>query len=1240
MKNALLVLSLSLGIPAMGEYYDHEVTDTATTFQETLQSGDVDHQYVSGKKYKVTVLEGEVVPVTVTFSMRLVSCSSGSFNVYLNDVRCQPNGTKYELNLTADAYIRIETWGGNPVLIAPGREASTYFCEATYTLKATFPPRYTVRCLPGTGGVTGVETVTKYPKDKTATLGGETYFRLGYRQRGWTSLDQGPKAHSLGATVKMDRNYELYPYWEAVSVYTIRYLPGAQATGVGTETKKTQGLPVPLLKSSPFKRDGYVQTGWASADGGEKTYDMGAQYLRDLDADLYPYWETGVESVTFRPGAKGIGGSLVEYKRNGSSLRLHGPIYSRKGYLQCGWSESDGGERKYRIYDEYPTHAATTLYPVWKPDPAADRTYMVVDLSGGSSAASYPISYLADVPAGGWSDEYKTSKLVLRRIPVYAASESGVAVKDSAGRESHEPYYIGIFEMTQKQYALIVGSVPKSSTVGDTVPVDGVSMRTIHSLYRSATPFMAAHYDYASVSDSSVFGCLRAKTGDTSFDLPSQSMLEYAAAGGMEGHGCSVWYDSTTGEFVDSITDVAFFDGTNPQKQLYCAAVGRFKPGNWGIYDAYGNAGEWTTTYEIDGNTSSDRKQFVFGGNGRSTESTCRQGGLHDPATYTGGFRVCCKAPAVTVETYEISYRPGEYGVGIEQDEVKVSGRGIELKGAVFTRNGYVQSAWQDADGRVYAFGALYETDAPLTLYPVWRKDAVAPSESVYYVDAAGGDDSHSGASWANAFASIQRGVEVCPAGSKIIVADGVYGAISTGDKKVRICSQNGPARCVIDASRSYSEDGTGRCATLADSYGEAYTNSVLEGFTLINGSKEEGGGSYCGTLCGCIVTNNYAMTGGGAYGSFLVNCTICDNIAEECGGGCCRSALRGCNIKGNMSGLTGGGVQDGTAFDCVFFDNYSDTGGAAYRTEGFRCVFRENSAWTAGGAVEYGSHENCLFVGNFAANVYFASYGGAGRYGAYTNCTFYGNSADYGPSVFGGALVNSIVYANFAFSEGGSSGVDGGCTYDHCCLDRTGASGIGNMCAEPAFENEEDGDFRLRAESPCIDAGRAVDVGTHDLAGMKRLVGGGVDIGAYEYQGVSGTGVTPDSAFWQAHPSILSAAGGNTEIAKLLPSPGSGGKGKFKANGEPLRVWEDYVAGTNPENSDDVFTAMIEMVDGEPVITWTPDLNEGGTKSLRTYRTLGISDLSQSADPVAWREVAPGNESAYKFFKVEVNLK
>ena len=43
--------------------------------------------------------------------------------------------------------------------------------------------------------------------------------------------------------------------------------------------------------------------------------------------------------------------------------------------------------------------------------------YLIVDLSGGTAASSYPVSYLDAVPSGGWTDEYKTTKLVLRRIP-------------------------------------------------------------------------------------------------------------------------------------------------------------------------------------------------------------------------------------------------------------------------------------------------------------------------------------------------------------------------------------------------------------------------------------------------------------------------------------------------------------------------------------------------------------------------------------------------------------------------------------------------------------------------------------------------------------------------------------------------------------------------------------------------------------------------------------------------------
>ena len=50
------------------------------------------------------------------------------------------------------------------------------------------------------------------------------------------------------------------------------------------------------------------------------------------------------------------------------------------------------------------------------PPPPGSNTYMIVDLSGGTNAASFAISYLDDVPEGGWMEEYKTTKLVLRKI--------------------------------------------------------------------------------------------------------------------------------------------------------------------------------------------------------------------------------------------------------------------------------------------------------------------------------------------------------------------------------------------------------------------------------------------------------------------------------------------------------------------------------------------------------------------------------------------------------------------------------------------------------------------------------------------------------------------------------------------------------------------------------------------------------------------------------------------------------
>ena len=63
------------------------------------------------------------------------------------------------------------------------------------------------------------------------------------------------------------------------------------------------------------------------------------------------------------------------------------------------------------------TGVVTCSVPMFYRVVAAPKPYLVFDLSGGPSAQNYPVTYLDAVPPDGWTDEYKTTRLVLRHIP-------------------------------------------------------------------------------------------------------------------------------------------------------------------------------------------------------------------------------------------------------------------------------------------------------------------------------------------------------------------------------------------------------------------------------------------------------------------------------------------------------------------------------------------------------------------------------------------------------------------------------------------------------------------------------------------------------------------------------------------------------------------------------------------------------------------------------------------------------
>lgn len=364
---------------------------------------------------------------------------------------------------------------------------------------------------------------------------------------------------------------------------------------------------------------------------------------------------------------------------------------------------------------------------------------------------------------------------------------------------------------------------------------------------------------------------------------------------------------------------------------------------------------------------------------------------------------------------------------------------------------------------------------------------------------------------------SIQSGIDAAKDGDTVLVKPGTY----TGDgnvnidfkgKRITVESQNGPRTTIID------------CKEKAETRGIIFQNqetsdSVLDGFTIKNGNHEYSGGVFCydasPLIKNCIITQNrnngVYLSGGITFGGerpipTLIDCIISENTSN---GLYSRSFLlieiRGCTIARNSARgvvcISNYSFENNIISHSIIEQN--GKGGIELSTNSnlkiTESIIRQNTAESGGGITCSRTCNleisNCLIAENIATK-----WGGGldieswlGK-ATISHCTITQNSA----GIKGGGIYFSSTPANRSVLNVTNSIIwnnksDG--TYPEVLLTGNGISiqssnikdglqGIkrkvdgklfvyeDNIDIDPLFVNVDNGDYRLKPDSPAAAMG------------------------------------------------------------------------------------------------------------------------------------------------------------------------
>lgn len=380
---------------------------------------------------------------------------------------------------------------------------------------------------------------------------------------------------------------------------------------------------------------------------------------------------------------------------------------------------------------------------------------------------------------------------------------------------------------------------------------------------------------------------------------------------------------------------------------------------------------------------------------------------------------------------------------------------------------------------------------------------------------------------------------------------------------------------------------------------GGASGGSLVSCRVIANSASQSGGGVSSATLAGCVVAGNSSGQGGGTFSCSLTNCVLVTNFtsAYGLGGGANAGYLEGCVLGGN-SAYMGGGVEGGSLSRCVLTNCVATYGAGADSAALDRCWLLSNCATSSGGGADSSTLTNCVLLYNSATND-----GGGAFWCTLNNCTVVGNTAAAGGGAWAGVLKNTILYYNVGLSGANYPPNSGGYTptLNYCCTTPGPTNGSGNITNEPVFVAFSS-NLRLQSNSPCIDAGtNGLVVGNADLDGRPRIVGAGVDMGAFEFQpGIAGAFIG-----W------LQQYG--------LPIDGSGDF--IDSDHDGLPNWQEWVCGTDPTDSTSALRLLTPVLSPTGVmLSWQSVTNKsyflqsaGSAAPVPGFLTIATNLLGQA---------------------------